>query len=97
MLRLIAFFFGGIVLANVVIVAFEAARSSISAKQISPGVEQKAHMGGEAKPLRVAEAKSEPQTAPQEARGQVDWVHSERFNAYAEPKPPVLPQWLRRP
>lgn len=103
MLRLIVFFFGGLLLANVVIMTFEAARSAISAKQITAGAEHKAPNAGDSKPMRVADMRSdkaekaEPKAAPQPPQPQSDWVHRERFDAHAEPIERPLPQWLRRP
>lgn len=100
MLRLIAFFFGGLVLANVVIVTFETARSAISPKQVSASTEQKAPAAGkkpvpaEVKSAQAAESKPAPEAKTEEPR-QYDWVYSERFNAHAEVRQPPLPQWLR--
>lgn len=101
MLRLMVFFFGGLLLANVVIMTFEAARSAISAKQITAGTEHKAPNTGDSKPMRVAadvkSEKAEPRAAAQPPQPQSDWVHRDRFDAHAEPIERPLPQWLRRP
>src|SRR5262245_19172181 len=101
MLRLIAFFFGGLVLANVVIVAFETARSAVANKQVSAGAEQKpsgikAAAAAAAGPGAANAA--EPKTiskADAEVSRRIDWVYNERFNAYAETRGPNYPQWLR--